>query len=158
MFAKRIQKFLGHEVRNKINGFEGICVLIDIRANGNLQVALQRKGEKDQEYAVDEQAMEVIGPGLSSTVKKLEEPLYGIGQRVKSKLSDFEGTVYAIAYHLNGCLSYAIMAQELSEKGKESAVSYSQELIEAVLEDKPIEEIAQTRTGGPSTPFDRSTR
>lgn len=148
--TEQVKKYLGAQIKNKTNDLEGICVIVGLRANGAIQLGMQRKGEKDSERMTDEPAFAVIGDGMKADLPEINTPKFKAGQKVRSTVSDCKGTITSTFFHLNGCVTYYIVAPEVNKHGIEIVESYAEYLLELVPETKPVE-VAQTQTGGPSS-------
>jgi hypothetical protein len=72
-----------------------------------------------------------------------------LGDRVKDKVTGYEGIIIARSEHLNGCIRYGVQRQELSKEGKPQEAEWFDEKQLVVTKAKKVE-VETKRTGGPA--------
>jgi hypothetical protein len=144
---------LGSEVRCVVSGVTGTATSMVERLNGNIQYGVQPKSENGasmpEAWEIDQQSLEVVGPGISDRVTEPVTTDIRIGQKVRDWVSGFEGVATSKHTYINGCVHFMVVPSMKSSKSLLNEVptgSYlSVERLEAVEERKPL--------GGPGSPL-----
>jgi len=105
---------LGQTLRDATSGFTGIAIQKMENLAGNTQYALQPQTKTGDNYPeamfLDHHMLDYVDDGVSARVTEVtEEEKFKLGERVKDKVSGFEGIAVAKATYLNGCVSYVVI-------------------------------------------------
>lgn len=155
---------LGSEVRCIISGVTGTATAMVERLNGNIQYAVQPKSENGstmpESWDIDQQSLEIVGPGISDRVTEPVATDIQLGQKVRDWVSGYEGVATSKHTYINGCVHFIVvppMAQSKSLLNEVPTGSYlSVERLEIVKPRKPLggpgslPAHAESPTGGPS--------
>lgn len=104
---------LGMTLRDATSGFTGIAIQKTENLAGNIQYAIQPQ-TKDDKYPdamfIDHHMLDYVDDGVSARVTEVTEvDKFKLGERVKDKISGFEGIAVAKATYLNGCVSFVVI-------------------------------------------------
>lgn len=159
---------LGNTVRDAASGFTGVAIYSEHQTNGNVRFALQPKckdGETDklpEIIMIDHNSLDKVDDGIAARSVPIREIKFKIGEEVRDKLSNFQGTIRQYTCYMNGCVHYLIsekISKGLFGKDKSTLMEHivEQELLEKVGENakvvetrNEIEKVGKA-TGGPST-------
>lgn len=142
---------LGSSVKDVTSGFSGIAVSRVEYLSGTVQycvtAAMDDKGHCKHDY-VDEQAIDVIGEGIQHRVTPpSEEDTIKLGERLRCKITGFEGVATLRSTNFNGCIQYALQG-----KAKDGVVPDAQYFDYKYLE--PVENVApitvKSESSGPA--------
>ena len=105
---------LGQTLRDATSGFTGIAIQKMENLAGNIQYALQPQTKTGDSYPeamfLDHHMLDYVDDGVMARVTEVTEvDKFKLGERVKDKVSGFEGIAVAKATYLNGCVSFVVI-------------------------------------------------
>lgn len=105
---------LGSAVQDILTGVTGIAsVRCDLIA-GNTQYTVQPKSKDGDSmpdaWNIDEHTLEVTGPGISDRATPVPEDtvVFQLGQKLRCRITGFEGIASGRMTHMNGCVFYRL--------------------------------------------------
>lgn len=160
---------LGNTVRDAASGFTGVAIHSEHQTNGNVRYGIQPKCKEDESGALpeiimmDHNLLDVVDDGIAERAVPLAEIKFKIGEDVRCKLSNFQGTISGYNLYMNGCIHYRLtekVSKGLFGKSATTIMEHmvEQELLEKVGENpkvvdtrKEVEKAEKVPPGGPST-------
>lgn len=148
----------GQKVRNRLSGITGYVASRTESISGYVWLGVQPRAK--DENATEEPKLvtsdECEWEAIEGAVPRLDEPRvpvahFELGQRVKDKITGFQGIVAARTEHLNRCWSYDVQAEVVKKDDGasgafESFQSNRLELVDNGIIQTP-KEVKQRRTG-----------
>lgn len=152
---------LGSTVRDAITGFTGIATQRCDHLNGNVQYALQPKGNEDGAYPeaifLDYHTLDVVDEGVSDRASPLAETDIVLGQEVRDRASGFTGIATMKNSYLNGCVHFGVLPEVreqalLNENPVPSWIDHNRlEVVsDGLIADKPKTADSDLPPGGPA--------
>ena len=145
---------LGDKVTDRITGFEGIVTgefitPFNVRRANVQPTGVTKDGALKEGYWFDVTTLTVIKEKVVSA-EPLVKHEFNFLDKVKDKVTGFEGTITGIINHLNGCVKVATVPLTLKDGLPQDNVDFSVQRLTLV---KPAVPVPPVRTGGP---MDRS--
>ena len=146
---------LGDLVKDKISGYEGVAIAhITYMHNSDrwgLRSRELHEGKPVESVFFDEVQLEVTQEDFMEVVP-CEEPLFNFGDEIKDTLTDFKGTVTAIAFWTTGCIRIGVQAKPLHDGAPVDEIFAPQgqlKLVKAakIIKVKKVKEVK--KPGGP---------
>lgn len=155
-----VKKHLGYKVKDVVSNIEGICSSVLLQANGNVMLGIQPTA-KDNAYVEpmfhDVNIIDILDAGVSERVPDVSSPVFCIGDTVRDKISDFQGTISSIQWFVSGCEQYAVVGKKLNTQTSKPALeSFLSERLEKIGTNKKVAETPAKKTGGPSMKVHRA--
>lgn len=155
----RRRPVLGNIISEPAANITGIAVQIMRELSGNTRWLLQPPGKEDgtlpEALFVDDNMVDFIDDGVADRVVPAAAPLFELGDKVRDKVSGFEGVLTIENVYLNGCRYFAAHGKT---NGKKEAPSMNlpQDRWEKIGVAQPVRDIvdrfrssAKTPPGGP---------
>lgn len=109
---------IGDLIKDKISGYEGICIAHVIYMHNSDRYGLRSRelyeGKPVESVFFDEVQLEVVEENFMEVVP-CEEPLFNFGDEVKDTFTEFKGIVTAIAFWDTGCVRIGVQAKALHD-------------------------------------------
>ena len=142
---------MGVKVEEGVSGFTGIINARVIWDSGSIQYSVKpRMTDNDKDAAgkwMDGDYFKVLEGGVGN---RYGEPnfLFTNGDEVQSNKTPFEGTVIGMAQHLNGCITYFVLAKKL-QKGRTVQEWFPEQELKMLQKQAVVTE--KRSTGGPES-------
>lgn len=153
---KKMELRLGNMARDASTGFTGRLIQKSVETNGNVRFSIQPLAKEDgtipEGWFIDLHMIDFLEDGVADRVPPLQEAEFKAGDKLRDKISGFEGILTTTYWFLNGCIHYEVVSEKLTKEGATQAIHLPKERVEKV--EAPAHKMAavpQTRTGGPMT-------
>lgn len=117
---------LGWTVRDIVSGFTGIAIQSMEQLNGNLQIAIQPKIQEGSAVYpdamfIDQHTIKKLDDGVVAHSTPAPEVCIKLGNRVRDKVTGFEGIATNKAIYMNGCVHFTVVPR--LKEGTETLVN-----------------------------------
>jgi len=145
---------LGQELIDDLTGFCGYAYQLLYQDNGNLRISLQPKSNSpsklEEAISFDIHTLSIVSGGYSDRIPPVTPFKYMFGDRVKDRLTGFNGIIVCRAYFINGCAFYEVVSEKL-DKDQRPVCSWIPERYIELVKIRAISPPEKTKTGGPPT-------
>jgi hypothetical protein len=145
---------LGMMVQDSLTGCFGTASSRHNMSSGNIQFGVQPVGDGvnyPEAWSFDWNQLLILGDHLSARAAKPASIKFALGDRVKDKISGFEGIITEISTFFNGCVFAGVVSSKLGEvEGKplsQTLASHRIEVIEPAETAKVLDIPKAVKTG-----------
>jgi hypothetical protein len=144
---------LGDLVKDSITGYEGIvvsyarylytcdrCIIQNTELDGN--------GKPRELEGFDLPQLQLVKKSVQDVIP-LEEIIVQFNDYVKDKLSDFEGTVFALTSWINGCVRVGIVSSKLKKQEKCPSDDIWLPMKQVIVLNRNEVKVKEKKPGGP---------
>jgi hypothetical protein len=145
---------LGREMEDTISGLRGIAISMHERIHGNIQVALQPKGDGEkmpEAYILDIDNLQVVEGGRVATAVKAPEVPLKLGEKITEKASGLKGVLIGKNTYLNGCVTFGVQPKVDKENKLPEINFFDWKMLEPDARGKVVEPTEGPATRGPSS-------
>lgn len=144
-----------------ITGVTGICDGFTLHMNGSIhaQCLVDAERNKIPERMADEHFMFTkTETGIADILQPIDGPLdFDLGDRVRDKVSKFEGTITSAHISINGCVMYSVTPVTDFSLMSSHKTEFDQHRLEKIKKKKKKEKFTKTETmGGSPAEFGRT--
>jgi len=145
---------LGKVGTEVISGFTGIIDAMSLEHNGNWRYNLVPATNDPSKFVegitADMEAIDITDEGIHARSKPPQDSGVEINDRVRDKVSGFEGVIVTLTWFFNGCCHARVVSEKLDRDGSITSQPFLVSRL-VKLDEHPAKKEPKKPTGGPIT-------